>query len=501
MNLLRAALVGVGILAAGGAQAAGTLRIGMQDDPDKLDPAQGGTFAGRIVFASLCDKLVDVSQKMDFVPQLATAWAWSPDGRALTLTLRQGVKFHDGEPMTAEAVRDNLERYRSAPDSARKSELKPVTSIEVVDANTVRLVLSQPYAPLIAVLSDRAGMMASPKAAAKLGKDFASAPICSGPFRFTERVAQDRIVLDRFADYWDAGSIHLDRVVFRPIADTTVRLVNLQAGQLDMLEELAPSDAAKVKADSKLRLAAATGLGYAALNFNVGHGPQAENPFGRNAKLRAALEAAIDRNTINQVVMEGLFVPDNQTELPDSPNFAKSVPVPPRDLARAKTLVKESGVAHPTLEIRVANTPRDKQVVEVIQAMAAEAGIDVKIAAGEVNANIEAMNRGDYQAHLNTWSGRSDPDFNISIFIACDGFQNWGGYCNKDLRSVLEQGRAETNPAKRQALYHRAAEIYTQDQAILYLYHPTWLFAHTAALKGFSAVPDGLIRPQGLRLD
>ena len=202
------------------AHAAGTLRVGMQDDPDALDPARGGTFAGRIVFASLCDKLIDLSPDLKFVPQLATAWSWSPDGKALTLTLREGVTFQDGEPFNAEAVRVNIERYRTAPESNRKGELKPVTGVEVVDPKTVRLTLSQPYAPLIAVLSDRAGMMASPNAMANVWARISPAhPVCAGPFSFNERVPQDRIVLDRFPGYWNAGAIHLDRIVFRPIAD------------------------------------------------------------------------------------------------------------------------------------------------------------------------------------------------------------------------------------------------------------------------------------------
>jgi ABC-type transport system substrate-binding protein len=151
------------VLVGASAQAAGTLRVGMQDDPDALDPALGGTFAGRIVFASLCDKLIELNDKLQFVPQLATAWSWSADSLALTLTLRDGVTFQDGEKLDADAVKANIERYRSAPYSSRRSELKPVTAVEVVDPKTVRLVLSQPYAPLIAVLSDRAGMMAAPK--------------------------------------------------------------------------------------------------------------------------------------------------------------------------------------------------------------------------------------------------------------------------------------------------------------------------------------------------
>ena len=234
---------------AGAAQAA-TLRIGLNEDPDALDPARGGSFVGRVVFAAVCDKLVDIDAQNNFVPQLATSWAWSADNLALTVTLRDGVRFHDGQAMDADAVKANLERYRGAPESLRKGELKPVSSVEVVDPHTVRLHLSQPYAPLVAVLADRAGMMISPKA---LGRDVTPDLPCAGPFKLTERVAQDRIVVDRFPGYWNADAIKLDRIVYHPQPDTTVRLVNLQAGQLDMVERLGPTDVATVKKNPKLQ--------------------------------------------------------------------------------------------------------------------------------------------------------------------------------------------------------------------------------------------------------
>jgi peptide/nickel transport system substrate-binding protein len=498
-----AKFVGIGAIVMGvavAAQAAGTLRVGMQDDPDALDPARGGTFAGRIVFASLCDKLVDLGPDLKFGPQLATAWSWSDDGKALTLTLRDGVKFQDGEPFNADAVRVNIERYRSAPESNRKGELKPVTAVEVVDPKTVRIVLSQPYAPLIAVLSDRAGMMASPKALERLGKDFATAPVCAGPFRFVQRVPQDRMVLDRFPGYWNAGAIQLDHIVFRPIADSTVRLVNLQTGQLDMLEELAPSDAAKVEKDAKLKLQGVTSLGYEAIDINLAHGAAADNPLAKDPRVRAALEAAIDRNALNKVVMDGRFVPDNQAELPSSPYFNKDFPVPARDVAKAKALLKQAGLDRVTFSLRTLNTPSDTQIGEVLQSMAAEAGIDIKLVAGETNANIQAMNAGDYQAHLVIWSGRSDPDFNIVQFLACDGFQNWGKYCNPKFDEALNRGRAATELAQRAAAYHEAASIYLTERPLVFLFHMTWLYAHSDRLKGFTPVPDGLIRPQGLTL-
>jgi peptide/nickel transport system substrate-binding protein len=482
------------------AQAAGTLRIGMQDDPDALDPAQGGTFAGRIVFASLCDKLIDLGGKLDFVPQLATGWSWSADSRTLTLSLREGVQFQDGSPFDAEAVKANLERYRSAAYSLRRAELKPVTAVEVVDPHTVRLVLSQPYAPLVAVLSDRAGMMAAPKSIAQLDKNFFTHPVCAGPFSFVERVPLDHITLQRFPGYWNAGAIHLDRIEFRPMADSSVRLVNLQAGQLDMIEEIAPTDAVKVQQDQRLQLAKVTALGYEAMMINLGNGPGADSPLARDVRVRAALEAALDRDAINQVAASGLFVPDNQSELPTSRYFNTDLPVPPRDVARAKALLQQAGVEHPSFTLRVLNTPLDRQIGEIIQSMAAEAGFTVKVQAGETNANIAAYQHGDYQVGLVIWSGRSDPDFNITQFLSCDGFQNWEKYCNPTFQSALDKARAVTDANERAGLYHQVAAGYISDKPMLFLFHMTWLYALNRHLTGFSPVPDGLIRPQGLML-
>src|SRR4051794_20497735 len=184
------------------AQAA-TLRVGIQDDPDALDPATSGTYTGRFVFAAMCDKLVDIAPDLSIVPQLATSWEWAPDRKSIIFHLRQGVKFHDGTPFDANAVKVNIERMQTMKDSRRKDELSSVTGVEVVAPDQVRLLLKAPFAPLLAVLSDRAGMMVSPQAAAK--EDFATHPVCAGPYRFAERKARDVIRLDKFPDYWNAG--------------------------------------------------------------------------------------------------------------------------------------------------------------------------------------------------------------------------------------------------------------------------------------------------------
>src|SRR2546428_1675032 len=179
-----------------------TLRIGLAEDPDVLDPSMARTFVGRIVFAGLCDKLFDLDEKLNIVPQLATGYEWSGDNKALTVKLRSGVTFHDGEKLDAAAVKYNLERHKNMQGSNRRGELAVVTSVETPDSSTVKINLAAPFAPLLAVLTDPAGMMRSPKAAEAAGEKFGAKPVCAGPFRFGERIAQERIVLERFPSYW-----------------------------------------------------------------------------------------------------------------------------------------------------------------------------------------------------------------------------------------------------------------------------------------------------------
>src|SRR5437879_3075802 len=248
--------------AAAGALHAQTLRFGLAEDPDILDPTLARTFVGRIVFAALCDKLFDIDEKLDIVPQLATGYEWSADRKTLTIKLRKGVTFHDGEKLDAAAVKFNIERHKTMAGSNRRGELAPVTGVDVVDDSTVRLNLSAPFAPLLAQLADRAGMMVSPKAAQAEGDKFGSRPVCSGPFRLVERVAQDRIVLERYPNYWNKGEIHFDKIVDLPIVAETVRLSNLKSGQLDFIERVGTSDIPQLKTDSRFKIPKLTEIAY-----------------------------------------------------------------------------------------------------------------------------------------------------------------------------------------------------------------------------------------------
>src|SRR5499426_1466931 len=314
------------LLATVPASAQSVLRIGLNDDPDALDPTISRAYVGRLVFAALCDKLFDVTPDLKIVPQLATGYEWAPDSRSVVLKLRPGVKFHDGEPFNAEAVRFNIERHLNTPGSFRKSEIGEIKSVDVINDLTVRLNLSEPLIPLLAALTDRAGMMISPKAAKELGDRFGTKPVCAGPYRFVERVAQGKIVGERFPDYWDKGNIHIDRVEFLPITDSTARLASLRSGDLHMIERVSPSDLAQIRGDSKLKVVGVPELGYQMIPLNVNNGPKGK-VLGPDPRIRQAIDLAIDRETIVKAVFANEYIPGNQFVSPASPCSRAKFPV------------------------------------------------------------------------------------------------------------------------------------------------------------------------------
>jgi peptide/nickel transport system substrate-binding protein len=490
------------LAAFGGISSAQTLRFGLAEDPDVLDPTLARTFVGRVVFAALCDKLFDIDEKLNIVPQLATGYEWSADSKSLTIKVRPGVTFHDGEKLDAAAVKYNIERHKTLPGSNRRGELAPVASVDVVDPMTVRLNLSAPFAPLLAQLADRAGMMVSPKAAQDAGDKFGVKPVCSGPFRFVERVAQDRIVLERYPNYWNKGNIFLEKVIYTPIVDATVRLANLKSGQLDLIERMAPSDVAGLKTDSRFHVAKITEIGYQGITINVGKSDLAQkNPLGKDPRVREAFELAIDREGIVQVVMEGEATVGNQWVAPDNPYYAKNMPVPKRDVAKAKALLAEAGVANPSFTLVTPTTSDAQKIAQVVQAMVKEAGFDVKIQSTEFATSLDMADKGQFEAYVLAWSGRADPDGNIYSFDACKQPLNYAGYCKPEVDEILNRSRTAREKAERQKAYDQLAAIALKDRPIVYLFHRHWLWAYSTKLSGLRTIPDGLVRVQGLKLN
>jgi peptide/nickel transport system substrate-binding protein len=478
-----------------------TLRIGLAEDPDVLDPSLARSFVGRIVFSALCDKLFDIDEKLAIVPQLATSYEWSADNKTLTLKLRNGVTFHDGEKFDAAAVKYNIERHKTMPGSNRRGELAPVSSVDVVDASTVRMNLTAPFSPLLAQLADRAGMMVSPKAAQTEGDKFGAKPVCSGPFKFVERIAQDRIVLERYAQYWNKDAIHFDKVTYTPIPDSTVRLANLKSGQLDFIERVASSDMEKLQSDKKMKISRITEIGYQGITINIGKSDRAkQNALGRDARVREAFELSLDRQGIAQVVMDNEATVGNQWVAPGNAFYAKNVPIPKRDVARAKALLKEAGVPNPSFTLVAPTTSDAQRLAVVVQAMTRETGFDVKIQAAEFATSLNMADKGDYEAYVLAWSGRADPDGNLFSFDACKQPLNYAGYCDAETDKLLDESRALRDVPARKKVFEQVAARVLKERPIIYLYHRNWLWAYNAKLGGVRNIPDGLLRVTGLTM-
>jgi peptide/nickel transport system substrate-binding protein len=500
MRYLRWAITAAAVLLSFQASAQTTLRIGLAEDPDILDPTMARTYVGRIVFAAFCDKLFDIDEKLNIVPQLALSYSTSDDGKEVAIKLRPGVKFHDGEPLDAEAAKFSFERHLTFPGSFRKPELAAVERIEVVDPLTVKLVLKNPFSPLIAQLTDRAGMMVSPKAAKEAGDKFGLKPVCAGPYKFVERVQQDRMVFEKFADYWNKDNVFIDKIVYLPIVDATVRLANLKSGGLDLIERVLATDIKEVRADSKLKLSTAIELGYQGLTLNVGK-DKAKGPLSQSAKVRQALDLSIDREAVNQVVFNGEFKTGNQWVNPDHPYYQQAYPVRPRDVAKAKALLKEAGVTPPiNVDLMVPKGAETEAVAQVLQSMASETGFDLKIRVTEFATSLKQAESGEYQAYLLAWSGRIDPDGNSYVFMHKDAPQNYSAWANADADKALSDARLVTDQAQRKAIYEKLAKQVLEDDPLLYLYHRRILIAHTTKLEGYKQMPDGLVRVIGLKL-
>ncbi len=485
-----------------------TLVIGLNQDPDILDPTLARTYVGRIIFEHMCEKLYEIDESLNIYPQLAAELPRFTDGgKTVTIKLRSGVKFNDGTAMDAEAVRFSLDRHRSMKGSSRRSELDHVDAVEVVDPTTIRLRLKAPFSPITAILADRAGMPVSPAQARKLDDKFGTAPVCVGPWAFTERVAQDRIVLDKSTHYFDPSQAKFDRLIFRIITDDNVRLANLRSGDIDFMHLVNPTHAASLRKEGKFDVSSVPGIGYSAFNVNLrnknGKPPAAPGdlgtPLANDPRVREALELTIDREALNQVVWEGQYTPDCTPISPVSPFYDKSRKCPARDIARAKKLLADAGFANGySFEMTVQNQPPERRVGEVLQQMAKEAGINITIQPMEFAAALDADDAGKLPSFLVGWSGRVDPDANIHQFHTCQGSLNTTQACDETVDSLLNKAREVSDVAQRTQLYREAIDKIAARRNVIYLYHLNYIASYPKNLKGYKAVPDGLIRIKGV---
>ncbi|MGA4727740.1 ABC transporter substrate-binding protein [Micromonospora taraxaci] len=482
----------------------GKLVIALSAEPDALDPTLSRSLYSRYVFQAMCQKLYDVDEKAQVVPQLATALpTTSGDGRTVTIPLRQGVRFADGTPFDSAAVKATVQRHLTNSRSARKSELGPIDGVDTPDAQTVVLRLKQPFAPLLGALADRAGMIMSTKALQSLGDDFASAPVCVGPFKFAKRVPQNSIDVVKDPNYYDAAKVHLDAISWRILTDASIRAANLRSGDVQVADSVSTQDFAALRQDAAISVLQSQSLGYQGLTINVGNvdgvgtAPKPINrPLAQNAKVRQAFEHAIDRKALVDAVFNGLHAAACSPISPASPfSSPEAQTCPAHDPAKAKQLLTEAGVQTPyTVTMLASNTPDTLRLAQALQSMVKDGGFDLKINPVEYSSLLDEQDRGNFELLQLGWSGRIDPDANITNFVGTGASQNVAGYSNPQLDTVLTQARQAGDVEERKKLYGQAVTLLQQDDALIYLYRQRNLTAVSKQLQGLQVFPDGVLR-------
>lgn len=488
--------------ASGGAATApgkpgGTLKVALNAELGKLDPAFSGQFVERQVFYNMYDSLVAADPNLKIVPALAESWEISADGKTYTFKLRKGVKFHDGTDFNADAVKFNMERYKTADGSVRKSDLDSVETIEVVDPYTVKFNLKSPNAPLLATLVDRAGMILSPDVIKKLGADLQRAPVNAGtgPFKFIEWKKDDHLTLERNPNYWKKDSAgtqlpYLDKIIYRPIVDDTVRLTNLKTGDIDVIDTVPAQNVADLKNDSAVNYKDISSTAYAGFRLNV-----AAEPFNNKA-LRQAIGYALDTQSIFKTVFFGVGAVSNGPIPPSSWAFDPNFKPYTHDIAKAKAKLAEGGKPGGfSFKMQIqAGSPVTQQEAELIRDQLSEAGITVELEQLEFAKIVENTTKHTFTSALIGWSGRIDPDGNMYAHFKTGGSNNDSQYSNPQVDALLDKARATSNQDERKAAYQEAQKIIMDELPYPLINHGASFMATTKKVQNFLLMPDAIMR-------
>lgn len=487
----------------GGVKNGGTLTVALPEAPDALDPTTAATYVGRIVFANMCEKLYDTGPGLNVVPQLAAAMPQITNGgKTYTIALRTGIRFNDGTPFNAAAVKTTLEHYLTDPQSARASELAAVKSVQVAGPSTVRLQLKYPYAPLTAILADRSGMVLSPRQLSKLGNNFAQDPVCVGPFAFKSRPSTDQIDLVKSKYYYGKAGVHLAGVNFTVVTQPQVEAANLQAGSVDVADALGPPQVTQLQHASGVKIDSVTSLGFQGIDINVAnsngagkHGHTVASPLAQHPSLRQAFALTLNRDTINKVVFDGQYVP-GCTPIPPVSPYAPHITCPGQNIAKAKQLVAASGVHTPVKVSLIVEAQNDEaaKLGTVIQSMAKPAGFAVSIQPTEFTTSLDEAAKGNYQMFQVGWSGRLDPDQNIEPDWNPASALNYTGADYPDVNALLAKETATTSKTARQAIFSQLCRTLLTHDNVIYLYYPKVVLGYRSDVTGIRYASDGLIR-------
>lgn len=477
----------------------GTLNVGIHSDLYGLNPFVRMRSIDLMVRSIVYETLVAIDAKSQVRPFLAESWKISPDGKEYTFNLRRGVKFHNGDEMTAEDIKWAVDFSLDPQHGATgKPLLEKVESVRVVDRYTVRFVLKRPTPAFLSSMGSLGTLFVLPKESIPKGQTkVQTMPPGTGSFVFKEWRAGSHATFERFNNYWQKGLPYLDRVVFKPVADTTARLAALRAGDLQLITRVPSAWVPKIQRGEvgEISLVPAKYAGFREIYLNV-----ARPPFN-NVKLRQAVVYAIDK----QKILEGAYW--GQGEVTDE-RFFKGSPwhfdftERKRDLARAKALLKEAGYKGEKI-IVVSRQGQDE--IPFLAAQLQEAGLNVAVEILEAGTYRTRNRSGDYDISPGGGNNEDDPD-HVSVEFTCDEDavkrrardNNRTGYCNKELDALFLQASGTVDPKVRRELYRKAFRIlYEEVPEVFLIFEHRFFGIHPRARDFTSNSNEDLITFEG----
>ncbi|WP_367716103.1 ABC transporter substrate-binding protein [Nitratireductor sp. GISD-1A_MAKvit] len=448
----------------------GSMTVTYKDDVSTLDPAIGYDWQNWSMIKSLFDGLMDyVPGTTELRPEIAESYEISEDGTVFTFKLRDGVKFHNGRDLTAEDVKYSIERTvnpkTQSPgagffgsikgfEEASSGDAEGLSGITVVDDHTIKFELSRPDATFLHVLALNFAHVVPKEEVEKHGADFGKHPVGSGAFKLSEWTLGQRLVFERFEDYWNPGVPKLDQIIFEVGQEPVVALLRLQNGEVDVPGDgIPPAKFIEVKNDPKFKDLIIQGgqlhTGYVTMNVKM-------EPFDK-PEVRKAVNMAINKDRILRII-NGRAVAANQPLPPSMPGYAKDYEGYTYDPEAAKALLAEAGLADGfETELYVMNTDPQPRIAQAIQQDLKAIGINASIKS-LAQANVIAAGGEEDQAPM-IWSGGMawiadfpDPSNFYGPILGCDGAVpggwNWAWYCNEDLDAMAKEADAMVAPAK-----------------------------------------------------
>jgi len=490
----------------------GTLMWGRGSDAVGLDPAHETDGESYKVCDNLYENLVGYDQKStEVLPELATSWDISSDGKTYTFHLRAGVRFHDGTPFNAAAVVFSLDRQRNRTPAhefhavggpytywSSMSMDDIIQDIRAADDSTVVFQLKRPNAPFVANLAMNFTAIVSPTAVRKYRDDYFKHPTGTGAFRFVEWVKDDRIVLERNPDYWGEKP-YLDKVVFRAIPENTVRLLALQQGDIAGMEGISPLEARRIAKDTQLELHRIPGMNVAYLAMRMD-----KPPFDK-LEVRQAMNYAVDKKSLVDGLYMGYGTPAVNPIPPSMWGYDAKIADYGYDAAKAKSLLAQAGVKPGTKFIlNVMSAPRPYmpeplKVAEAIQANLHTVGLEAEIRTMEWGSYLNYIQSLKHEACIIGWQGdNGDPDNFLYVLLDKESAripaQNYSAYKSDELHKVLIDAQVTSDPGERAALYARAQEIVHRDAPWVPIAHMDLLAATRKNVHGLVLHPTSKLR-------